>query len=253
MPRIISIVNHKGGVGKTTTTLNLGKALSLQGYRTLLVDLDPQANLTQSIEPDPLNDGPVPVTITHCLAEQAALPCLAISENLWLAPADSELRTAELKLQSEPVNGILRLKAAFKPVADKFDFILIDCPPSLGLLTTNAVIAATEILIVLHNYLSLHGLNDVLTLVGDVRENFNPKLRITGILITMVNRTVVTNAIIDQVREAYGDQMFRTTVRSAAVVVEASTRRQDLFDYAPKAPVTEDYAALAQEVLSRHG
>lgn len=244
--RIIAIVNHKGGVGKTTTTFNLGKGLALSGKSVLLVDIDPQANLSQSAgveEPEQ--------HIHQALVDEGNpdLPLVELGENLTLLPADLDLSEAELKLQTD-VNGYFRLRKLLSGLEGRFDFVLIDCPPSLGVLTINAMIAAAEVLVVVQSqYLAVKGLQTIYSLVERLQENLNPALRIGGMLLTQVNRTVFSRSIEDTVRQSYEGKVFDTVIRQNVTLAEASSTGMSVFEYDDKSAGAEDYRALTKEVL----
>jgi chromosome partitioning protein len=242
---IIAIINHKGGVGKTTTTLNLGKALSLCGKKTLIIDIDPQANLSQSIGvEEPENH------VYQAMIENTPLSIINLSENFDLIPADLDLSEAELKLQND-VNGFFKLRNILKNAKSTYDFILIDCPPSLGILTTNALIAATHILVVVQSeYLAVKGLQTILKLVESVRENLNPDLEVAGMLITQLNKTIFRQNIADTLRNIYQGKVFQTSIRQNISLAEASSVGQDIFSYSSKSAGAEDYMNLAKEILA---
>ena len=244
--RIISILNHKGGVGKTTTTLNLGKALSLSDRRVLIVDMDPQANLSQSVgieEPE--------TNVYHVLCDKAPLPILTIGERLDIVPADLDLTKAEMSLQARPVEGYFQLKNAVQNFRNDYDFILIDCPPSLGILTINALIASQEVLIVLQSqYLATKGMDTIMEMVSSVASNMNASLKIAGVLLTQVDNTVLSRTIAEQLHQAYGDLVYQTAIRRNVAVGEASTQKQDIFTYNVNCAAAQDYRTLAEEVLT---
>ncbi len=242
---VIAIINHKGGVGKTTTTLNLGKALSLCGKKTLIIDIDPQANLSQAIGVEEPN-----VHIVQSMLENTPLPIHHLAENFDLIPADLDLSEAEVKLQND-VNGYFKLRNVLRNAKEKYDFILIDCPPSLGILTTNALIAATHILIVVQSeYLAVKGLQTILRLVESVRENLNPDLEVAGMLITQLNKTIFRQNIADTLRNIYQGKVFQTAIRQNISLAEASSVGQDIFTYSNRSAGAEDYMNLAKEILS---
>jgi len=244
--RIIAIVNHKGGVGKTTTTLNLGKALSLQGKKVLLIDLDPQANLSQSVgmeEPEK--------SITDVLCDGIELPVKEIANNLSIVCSELSLSVAEIQLQSEQITGYFKLSAALEIVKNNYDFILIDCPPSLGILTTNALLAANEIMIIIEpQYLAIKGLSAILQLYDKLRHRLNPNLQITGMLFTQFNRTVVSRNIIEQTIIKYAGMPFQTIIRQSVKISEASSMKKDIFDYDIESTGAEDYMSLAIEIIN---
>lgn len=241
--KIIALVNHKGGVGKTTTTLNLGKALSLLGKKVLMIDNDPQANLTVSTNKE--NYEP---TITEVYLEEINLPIVKVSENYDLVVASLSLAETEGKLQTD-VNGYFKLKKAIAKLENKYDYVLIDCPPSLGILTINAMIVATEVLVVVQSqFLAVKGLTTIVDLVEKLREYLNPTLYITGLLLTQIGRNVITKSIIEAVREAYPHKVFETTIRQNIALAEASAVCKDIFSYNSKSIAAEDYLNLAKEI-----
>ena len=244
-PRIIALINHKGGVGKTTTTLNLGKALSLENKRVLLVDIDPQSNLSQSVG---IEDAPV--TVYNVLCEKAKLPIHQLAKGFDLIPAGLDLSSAELKLMTD-INGYFRLREALIEVADNYDFILIDCPPSLGILTVNALMAAKEVMVIIQSqYLAIKGLQTIMELVVELKKNLNSQLKITGMLLTQVNRTVVSKSIVDAIQKEYKEKVFQISIRQNVKITEASTMSQDIFTYDASSMAAEDYKELAKELLA---
>lgn len=245
MSKVIAIINHKGGVGKTTTTLNLGKALSLLEKKVLLIDIDPQANLSQSVG---LED-PEKNIYTAFLGGQE-LPIIEIANNFSLIPSSLDLSEAELKLQKE-VNGYFKLKKLLGEIKKNYDFILIDCPPSLSILTINSLIAANNAIIVVQaEYLATKGLQTIISLIEELKENLNPELKIMGMLITQIDRTIIRQQIAEQLKNIYPERVFETTIRSNVTLTEASAMNQDIFTYNDKCSGAVDYMNLAKEILS---
>jgi chromosome partitioning protein len=248
MARIISVANQKGGVGKTTTVLNLGSALHKEGKRVLLVDLDPQAALSTSLA--------IPISQLPLTAYQVLLARVPIQRatrhspsGLDLIPANIDL-AAELELAAEM--GRERILAeALQPVETEYDFILIDCPPSLGLLTINALVAAGEVLIPLQcEYLAMRGMNLLLRTIDRVRAKLNPELEVAGILVTMYNATTVhAREVLEKVRTAFGKKVFPMVVRSSVRFKEAPAAGQSILDYAGLHEGATAYRALAKELL----
>jgi chromosome partitioning protein len=246
MAKVLSVVNHKGGVGKTTTTLNLGKALSILGKRVLIIDMDPQANLSQSVgieEPE--------ISVYDALSKKIDLPVIPIADNLDLSPADLDLSKAEKELLTD-VNSHFKLRNLIVKVAPDYDYILVDCPPSLGILTINALISSDEVIITLQaENLAVKGIKAIQDLIDSVKENLNPKLKICGVLITQIDRTVLKRTISDLIKDTFKEKVFQTSIRSLIAFSEASLAGQDIFTYNPKSHGAEDYMSLAEEVLKR--
>lgn len=245
MAKVIAIVNHKGGVGKTTTTANLGAALALSGARVLCIDIDSQQNLTSSL----MNEEEVSLSISDSLSNGAALPIVEVSERLHLCPSDLNLAGVEIDLISRQRDV---LKTMLAPVLPKYDYIFIDCPPSLGALTVNALIAADEI------YLPLTGealpLRGIVSLENIVlkAQRINPKLAISGVIIQRYNNRRINNAVLDAIRAKYGDRLFNTKVRECIALAEAPAAHCSIYDYDPDSNGAADYTALAGEVIDRN-
>ncbi len=241
---VISVVNHKGGVGKTTTTLNLGKALSLEGKKVLLIDLDPQANLSQASG----IENPQ-ISIYKALCDNIELPTVNLGENLDMVPAEVDLTEAEVRLQAD-VNGYFRLRSLLKNVLPKYDFVIIDCPPSLGILTLNALIASQKaIVIVQAEYLAVKGLQTIFDLITKLRENLNPTIEILGMLITQLNHTIFRKEIAETVRNIYEEKVFETNIRQNITLAEATSAGKDVFSFDKHCTGAKDYKALALEIL----
>lgn len=245
MAKVIAIVNHKGGVGKTTTTANLGAALARSGARVLCIDIDSQQNLTSSL----MNEEDVSLSISDSLSNGAALPIVEVSERLHLCPSDLNLAGVEIDLINRQRDV---LKTMLAPVLPKYDYIFIDCPPSLGALTVNALIAADEI------YLPLTGealpLRGIVSLENIVlkAQRINPALSISGVIIQRYNNRRINNAVLDAIRAKYGDCLFNTKVRECIALAEAPAAHCSIFDYDPDSNGAADYTALAGEVIERN-
>lgn len=247
--RIISISNHKGGTGKTTTTLNLGKALALKGKKVLVIDLDPQANLSQSLG----IEAPSP-TVYDAMIDDIELPYILTDIGLYLCPADLFLSKAEANLYAEP-DGYFKVKTSIQKLTQtsvNFDFILLDCPPSLGILTSNAFIASDYVLIpVQSQFLATKGLETILEVVKKISNSINPNLKLLGLLLTQTNRTVLSQNVIELIHKNYGNQVFETVIRQNVALAEASVKALSIFDYAPTSHGAMDYQGLGEEVLQR--
>jgi chromosome partitioning protein len=248
MTKIISLINHKGGVGKTTTTLNLGAALAGLGQQVLLVDNDPQANLTQAFKVKNPSQ-----TIYDAVVNQAKIEPLALKKNLAIIPCDLQFSKAEFELQSDQVNGYFRLKDTLENIVG-YDYILIDCPPSLGILTMNAMIASQSILIVVESeYFSLSGLQNIIDLVNTVKKRLNPSIKIEGLLLTKLNNTVFKKNIAETVRQAYSGKVFNTYIRQNVALSESPAMGKDIFEHNPDSAGAQDYLDLAKEILNNNG
>lgn len=248
--RIICFSNHKGGVGKTCSVCNVGAGLARQGKKVLLIDLDPQANLSASLGVQDAGDR----DIYHVLTSQRELPEVihTITENLDLVPSSLDLAGAEIELSSETGREYL-LKEQLDLVVDRYDYMLIDCAPSLGLLTTNGLTACSEVFIPLQpQFLSLHGISRLTSVIDKIRQRLNKTLHIGGVLITQYDgRKVLNRDVVDGVEEHFGEKLFRTRVRDNVALAEAPGNGKDIFRYAPKSYGAQDYQQLCLEILSR--
>jgi chromosome partitioning protein len=245
MAKIISILNHKGGTGKTTTTVNLGKALSMIGYRLLLIDLDAQANLSQSLGVEEESE-----TISEVFGQKLQqLPIKKINESLHLVPASLDLSAVEPGMYSN-INSYFLLKSLLERVKDSYDFILIDCPPSLGIFTQNALIASNSVLITVQaQFLALKGLDTVYNLITSVREKLNQSILIQGLVVTQTNHTKLSRDIVSSLKETFKEKVYGTTIRQNVAIAEASANRQDIFSYSPESFGAIDYMNLAKELV----
>src|SRR6266480_1540105 len=253
--KIVAIANQKGGVGKTTTAVNLGAALAELGHRILLVDLDPQANATSSFGLqgtdgislyDPLLGG---ASITEKI-----LPTRR--DGLFIVPADIDLAGAEVEIARMP-NHLTRLAETLKPLQsdDTFDFVLLDCPPSLGILMTNALAAADELLTPIQcEYFALEGLVKIVRLVEQVRDSgANQRLEIGGIVMTMFDsRTNLSAQVVAEVREHFAERVYQTVIPRSVRLSEAPSFGKSILEYAPNGAAASAYRALAREFIRRH-
>ena len=249
MARIIAVANQKGGVGKTTTVLNLGTALRREGKRVLLVDLDPQAALSVSLRV-PINQAALTiyqVLLCKAAASKAVRPTYSGAD---LIPANIDLAAAEPELVAAMGRERI-LGEALQPLRDNYDFILIDCPPSLGLLTVNALVAAGEVLIPLQcEYLAMRAMGLLMRIIDSVRARLNPGLAITGVLVTMYNsRTVHAQEVLDEARATFGSKVFSAVVKSSVRFKEAPAAGLSILDYAAVHEGAAAYRSLAKELL----
>ncbi len=241
--KIVAVINQKGGTGKTTTTINLGSALSKLGHKVLLLDLDPQSNLSYSLavsSPD------------HTLAEvflgsKRMQEIIVQKDNLWVAPGSNELVDVEISLVSQPEREKF-LKNMLAEVKG-FDYVLIDCPPSLSVLTLNALTAAHEVLIPLQmEVLTLQGLDQIMNTIAKVKKAFNPKLKIKGIVVVMFDkRRKLSLEVLDYLRENVQEKIFDSHIRLNVKLAEAPSFGQSVLDYDSSSNGAKDYAALAAE------
>lgn len=240
MGKIISIANFKGGVGKTTSTVNIGAGLSMAGKRTLLIDLDPQFNLTQSLG---LIDADKP--IYGSLRGEYALEPTSITEGLFIIPSSLDLIKAEIELSGEFKREEI-LSRLIAPLSHQYDYILIDCPPSLGLLTINAFIASDEIYVPIEaEFLALKGYAILSEAIGRIG------LSIDHVFITKFDgRKVLNRNVLDTIRHSLNDIAFKTVIRENIALAEAPTQGLDIFRYAPKSVGADDYRQLIQEILN---
>jgi chromosome partitioning protein len=256
MARIVAIANQKGGVGKTTTTINLAASLALADRRVLLVDIDPQGNLTSGVGQK--GKAAKAGTIYDALTSAEPAPDLRTFvvptgvERMLLVPADRNLTGAEIELVTL-AHREERLRTLLEPMRDQFDYIFIDCPPSLGLLTLNALVAADAVLIPLHcEYFALEGLAELVGTMRRVRAVLNPALDIEGVLLTMFDeRTNLGQQVANDVRQFFKEKVFRTVIPRNVRLGEAPSHGMPAILYDVKSRGAEAYLALAREVLER--
>lgn len=251
---IVAIANQKGGVGKSTTTINLGAGLAFQGERVLLVDLDPQGNTTSGLGIDraAIEYSTYDLLVEDVAIEDAIEPSSV--RDLFVVPATIELAGAEIELVSM-FSREARLGNALKPIADDFDFVLVDCPPSLGLLTVNGLAAADEVLIPIQcEYYALEGVSQLMKNIQLVQRNLNPQLNIEGVLLTMFDgRTTLASDVVAQVREHFGETTYRTVIPRTVRLSEAPSYGEPIEAYDPMSRGAIAYRELAREFRRRHG
>ncbi|MEX0791454.1 MAG: ParA family protein [Actinomycetota bacterium] len=249
--RVLAVVNHKGGVGKTTTAVNLGAWLALEGHRVLVVDLDPQANATTGLGVDPrrVSSNVYQILVNGAPIEDAIEPTAV--RNLFCVPSTIDLAGAEIELVTA-FSRELRLRKALATLDGDFDFVLIDCPPSLGLLTVNALAGATEVIVPIQcEYYALEGLGQLLKNVNLIQTNLNPALKLCGIVLTMYDgRTRLSEQVANEVRSHFPGKVFHTVVPRSVRLSEAPSFGQPIALYDPKSRGSDAYRALAGEVAA---
>lgn len=245
MSRVISISNHKGGVGKTTSVVNIGAALAHQKQKVLLVDMDPQANMTVSLgveEPE--------FNLYNALKGEQELKPIKIFHNLDIIASSLDLSGAETELSSEAGREYI-FSELLEPIKNNYDYILIDCPPSLGLLTVNAFTASDEIFIPIQpHYLAIKGLTKILEVVNKIKKRLNRNLEITGVFVTMYDRRKILHKdVYETIISYFQDRVFRTQIRENISLAEAPSAGLDIFRYDASSNGADDYNYLAKEII----
>ncbi len=255
-PKIISIANQKGGVGKTTTSINLCAAIAKSGARVLLVDLDPQGNASTGLGVESeMRD-----LTTYDLLTGEVSPTEAVQEtkvdNLFIVPATTDLSSADINLMSKEKRSFMLHDALRQPDIDtlNLDYILIDCPPSLNILTVNAMIASDSVIVPLQSeFFALEGLSQLMLTIREVRQTANPKLRIEGIVLTMYDsRNNLSQQVEADARDNLGDMVFETVIPRNVRLSEAPSFALSVIDYDPDSKGAKAYQALAEEISARH-
>jgi chromosome partitioning protein len=244
---IISLLNHKGGVGKTTSTINIGAGLVELGKRVLLVDLDPQANLTLSLGIPRQRS-----TIYEAIRGETDLEPYTVKEGMDVISSTLDLSGAEMELINEAGREFI-LRELFETVIEEYDYIIIDCPPSLGLLTLNALTCSNYVYIPLQTeFLALQGLVKIKQVIDKVRFRLNKKLEIGGVIPTMYDKRKILNRnVAESIKKYFGDKVFKTHIRDNVSLAEAPTERKDIFDYSRKSNGAKDYLNLSKEIIER--
>ena len=246
MCRVIAISNHKGGVGKTTSVVNIGAGLAREGRKVLLVDLDPQANMTISFGIQEAER-----TIYHALKGESGIEIYNISKNIDIVASTLDLSGAESELASEAGREYI-LQELLAPFEEKYDYIIIDCPPSLGLLTINAFTAVSEVFIPLQpHYLAIKGLSKIIEVINKIKRRLNKKIEITGVFVTQFDkRKVLHRDVLETIKTYFGDRVFYTKIRENIALAEAPSSGTNIFDYDKESNGAEDYARLVREIMA---
>jgi chromosome partitioning protein len=249
MAKILAFCNHKGGVGKTTSVVNIGVGFSRRKKKTLLIDLDPQSNLSQSLG----LDGNLENNIYGGLKNEYVPKPIELNKNLSVIPAVLDLSGAEMELAAVPARELL-LKDILSKVDKDYDVILLDCPPSLGLLTLNALAASDSVIIpVQSEYLAVHGLKKIMEMIDIVKARLNPKLELGGLFLTQYDKRKVLNRDIKEtVSEAFSNYVYDTVIRNNIALAEAPVVQEDIFSYKKDSTGAKDYAALTKEILQKN-
>ncbi|MDU6555118.1 MAG: ParA family protein [Prevotella bivia] len=247
--KVISFANHKGGVGKTTTTANVGSVLASLGKKVLLIDMDAQANLTQSLVGDRGFDKTVYNALSAIKGER--LPVYKVKGSLDIVPASLDLAYADLELASVMAREYL-LKEAIDALCNKYDYILIDCPPSLGLLTLNAITASSSVIIPLvAEVLPFKGLTMIMDFINMVQKRLNKDVTVGGVLLTRWENSNLSRQIEEGLRKQLDSKIFKTKIRKNIKVAEAPLEQVNIIDYAPKSNGAADYLAFTKEIIEK--
>lgn len=259
MGKIISLVNQKGGVGKTTTSINLSASLALLGKKILLIDLDPQGNATTGVG---INKGEISNSVYDLLRGTCIIEEVIIKtdfRNLDIIPATIQLAGIDIELidksrQDPTFQKSFQLKEKLKNIKDKYDYIIIDCPPSLGVITTNALAASNSVIIPVQcEYYALEGITQLLNTIMLTQKNLNPNLDLEGVLLTMLSKSNLGLDVIEEIRSYFKDRVYDTIIPRLIRLAEAPSHGKPIVAYDPKSKGSEAYINLAKEVIMRNG
>lgn len=243
----IVIANHKGGVGKTTSSINISAGLAKKGKNVLIIDADPQSNLTESFGIfDPVED------LYLSFSKGEPLPIINVKKNLSIVPNSLNFSGIELEIAGRMPREII-LKELMTGLDKTFDYCIIDCPPSLGLITLNALVAADEVYIPMEaEFLAYRGIDSIVGIINLVKKHFNPGLTIKGVFFTKYNeQRILTKEIKNQIKGYFGDNLMKTAIRINVALAEAQSSGKDIFEYDPKSNGAKDYMSLVNEIIKR--
>ena len=245
--KVIAIANHKGGVGKTTSVGSIGAGLALKGYKVLMIDLDAQMNLTYTFTHLEETED----SIYSTLVKETNVPIYQVGENLFLSPASLELAKAEIEMSTLIARERI-LKHAIEPIKNQYDYILLDCPPSLGVITTNALVAADELYIPLTaETLPYKGLKMLEETVGEIKKRVNPNLSIGGVFFTRYGHRNLNKEVVNIIENTFGNSVFKTKIRENISLAEMPLKGGSIFEYDKKCNGAKDYMSLVEEIINK--